>query len=129
MKYKRTAFILALVFCIYNVGIPVVISACPMIANNKAKLACCADVSSGGLKIKSSKDTSCCKFAIVAKPNKTEYLKVKFDFELSNYFSFSFFQVLIDFSNSNSLYFVSSFTSSSSPPVTDIPVFTSSLLI
>ncbi len=128
-KYHSVAFILAFVFCLYNVGLPIVISACPMTSNKTEKFTSCADTQTDGLKITSTKNTSCCKIIIAAQPNNTEYLQVKFLLENPNFIGFVFIQTSHELNTPSCSSYIGSVTSSSSPPVKDIPVFTSSLLI
>ncbi|TAK55532.1 MAG: hypothetical protein EPO24_12065 [Bacteroidetes bacterium] len=129
-KYRWVSLGLAAVFCLYTVGLPIIISACPMMSANNGRGSCCAELPTDGLKISSTKDTSCCKTTIAAKPNTSEF--VASNLNLLHFNSIIFFAISTVVVNLQST--TTEYTSyvNSSPPlwsVMDIPVVTSSLLI
>src|SRR5690348_9472323 len=69
---------LALVFAVFNVGLPIIIYACPMMQRYSGSLPCCADTfSPSGSQIGVSVDRSCCKTVIASQRNTTEFLQAK----------------------------------------------------
>ncbi len=73
VTYKWSAMGLALIFSLYIVGLPIIISACPMIANG-GRMACCAETPMKGMSLKAERNTSCCTVVIAAKPTTTEFV-------------------------------------------------------
>jgi hypothetical protein len=127
-KYRFIAIALAAVFCLFNIGLPIVIAACPMMNSHSGHLACCAEKSStSGVRFESYKNTSCCTTTFAAKRNTTEYLKEKNESSVLKYVSTLVLPLrIVDLTSCVVLPSVSP-----SPPRTteDIPVFNSSLLI
>lgn len=77
--YRPLALLLAMVFCVFNIGIPVVLATCPMADMSKPG-ACplCARASdTRGESVSRYIDTSCCAVRIAAEGNTTEFLQGK----------------------------------------------------
>lgn len=77
-KRQIVALALALVFAVFNVGLPIVIYACPMMQQKASALPCCGDTASrSGVQIGVSVDRSCCKTVVAGQRNTTEFLQTK----------------------------------------------------
>ncbi|HTK83366.1 MAG TPA: hypothetical protein VL633_13860 [Bacteroidota bacterium] len=77
-RYQLVALGLALVFAVFNVGLPIVVYACPMMQQNASALPCCADNFSGsGSQIGRAIDRSCCKTVVAGERNTTEFVQAK----------------------------------------------------
>jgi len=127
-KYRTVAWTLVSVFFVFNVGIPIVRAACPMIQEEKP-LACCAQEPQGQMPvIKLNADYSCCNTTIAAQRNTTEFLQGKDNFlsvpQCSNTTVWDYIPTtLIVYQHLTSSFF------DSSPPSVDIPILHSTLLI
>ena len=129
-KYRTVSVLLAGIFTIFSVGIPIVLASCPMMLSS-VRGSCCPENTTGNLPtVKSDNDYSCCKTIIVAYRNKTEFLQTQNDGTTQ----------LLNFSTTPILYISNILASATiskiiltdthSPPlIEDIPIFTSSLLI
>jgi len=79
IKYRSVAILLAGVFTIFNIGIPVVLASCPMMKAS-VRGACCPTQPVKGLPIlKTHRDYSCCKTVIASDRNKIEFLQTQRD--------------------------------------------------
>jgi hypothetical protein len=78
-KYRAVAFFLAMTFCLFNVGLPIVVSSCPMVktANSKTCRMCAEVPQSHMTTVTKTSDRSCCMTIIAAGRNTTEFLQVK----------------------------------------------------
>jgi hypothetical protein len=74
LKYRSVGVALALIFCLFNVGLPIIVASCPMMRTSTAP--CCAPVHSGSSRIASPVDRSCCRTIIAGERNTTEFLQV-----------------------------------------------------
>jgi hypothetical protein len=129
-KYRSVALVLAGIFVVFNVGIPVVIASCPMMQKSVRPSCCPQRSDSKNPVVKKYRDYSCCKTVIAADRNKIEFLQTQNDavIQQHNYLTTAIFY------NSN-IFESTTFTklilndTHSPPPIEDIPIFTSSLLI
>ena len=78
LKYRVIAFSLALIFCVFNVGLPIVVASCPMMKAGKmpGSSCCMMRVSKTPVLHKAMMTGSCCKTVFAAERNKTEFLQV-----------------------------------------------------
>ena len=130
LKYRVVAFVLAVVFGVFNIGIPVIIASCPMAAMMQgSKCTMCDDQDDPATsKVTTEKNTSCCATIVVAERNTTEFLQVKVTVQQSILQTELVAASSAVISNPSSV-FTTSHISPSPPTVVDIPIFTSSLLI
>lgn len=129
-KYRSVAVLLAGIFAVFSIGIPVVLASCPMMQKSM-KPSCCPQQSDNKNPVlKKQRDYSCCKTVIAADRNKTEFLQTQSVITTQ----------LLNYSTSPILYASNIFESTTckklilndthSPPfIEDIPIFNSSLLI
>lgn len=74
--YRTSALILAIVFCLFNVGLPIVISACPMMKAGSSNASCCITTEKlSEQTVAISRNTSCCRTILAADRNTTEFLQ------------------------------------------------------
>jgi hypothetical protein len=81
-RYRLLSTVLALLFCAFTVGVPVVLASCPMMADGAAgaRASCCADASGGDQQsLRAFKNTSCCETKIAAPRNTQEFLQAAAD--------------------------------------------------
>ena len=128
--YRITGLALALVFAIFNIGLPVVVASCPMMkaGNSRACMMCDDGPASGTVTISRAIDKSCCATVFAADRNKTEFLQAVHHiadvskFVSATVSSFALHSVIRDLQ--------SVIPASTSPPlIADIPILVSSLLI
>jgi hypothetical protein len=74
--YRLAAYFLALLFGVYNVGIPIVLASCPM-ATVGPVCSGCFEPGVGKERVTTHKDTSCCATIIAADRNTNEFLQSK----------------------------------------------------
>lgn len=130
IKYRSLALILTLVFCLFSIGIPVVIASCPMMKVS-VRGACCPEQTTKNLPIvKGPQDYSCCVTIIAAERNTNEYVQTQgYTSNTDKHYSIT---PILHYSIENNLRIASHkiFDNIHSPPlIEDIPIFTSSLLI
>jgi hypothetical protein len=129
-KHKVLAFTLAMLFGVFNVGIPIVVASCPMAAMMQGGRCpmCRYQDDLATPNVGTEQNTPCCATTIVAERNTNEFVQAPsrlLDFAL---------QAIVPgesatpISNHSLVSFVSP-VSSSPPVVVDIPILTSSLLI
>jgi hypothetical protein len=125
-KYRIVAWTLVTVFFVFNVGIPIVLAACPMIQEEKP-LACCAQEPQSRIpEIKLNADYSCCNTKIASERNTTEFLQGKDN----SFFQYFITPLLQSIPTTNLEYIQHSFSFLYSPPhQVDLPILHSSLLI
>ncbi len=122
---------LAGIFALFNIGVPVVIAACPMLMEKPSTSSCCAEKQSPiEVAFNSLSATSCCTTIVAAEPNKTEFLQTK----EQNGLVFKSFVIVLSIPNHEVFgqQVSVALTASHLPSVLqseDIPIFTSSLLI
>ncbi len=77
--HKICSLTLALSFCLFSIGVPVLIGACPMMSSAGASHACCLQNNSDHLTtVHSALHSSCCKAgSIAAERNTNEFLQSK----------------------------------------------------
>ncbi len=128
-KYKITALILASIFAVFNIGVPIVLYACPMMNQTPYTSSCCVDQQSQqGVNLRASMDRSCCKTVYAAERNTTQFVQGK---DISNILHYSTAPILqCNIFLVLQLVIITHKLNSPSPPLADdIPVFNSSLLI
>ena len=129
-KYRSVAIILAGIFSIFSIGIPVVIASCPMMTASVRGACCPAQPVKGVPAIQTQRDYSCCKTIIVAQRNTNEYVQTQgYAYNIEKHI---FITPLIQYSAQNNFRVTSQIPLDNihSPPlIEDIPIFTSSLLI
>jgi len=131
LKYRTLALSLATVFMLFNVGLPIIVAACPM-EKLSGGIACfgCIDASEPlSESVSRFSDRSCCETVVAAGRNTTEFVQAKSSVETTvkwfvvaePWFSLpvSVLQPPVSLKQIHS----------PSPPSEDIPVFTSSFLI
>ena len=130
-KYKIGAFVLAGIFCLFDIGIPIVIASCPMMKEMAANNSCCPNQeNTKRSNLTSQKNFTCCTTIVAAERNRTEFVPV-----CDAVKNICTVDVLNFTSPGNEVLYVTSFnlivhqTSSPPPVVEDIPIFTSSLRI
>lgn len=129
LKYRITGLTLAVVFALFNVGLPVVVASCPMMKYENSR-ACimCNDGLSSGVQVTRAIDTSCCVTVFAADRNKTEFLQVSKHLFESAKLLLAVVSDLIPATVIRNPQ--SAITLSASPPRSaDIPILVSSLLI
>ena len=134
--YRTSALILALVFCLFNVGLPIVISACPMMRSGSARGSCCImNEKPAKPTLAVSRSSSCCRTVVAANRNTTEFLQSNnHDYHLLKIETLKIAVITSDQITSGvALHYTSSSTRCAGtlahPPDDDIPILTSSLLI
>ncbi len=130
-KYRSVALLLAGIFSVFNIGLPVVFHYCKMmetVSRNSCGLCDIEKMGTGNIQI-SKTESSCCKTILGVDRNKTEFLEsqkndiTKFQYSITPILHTS---PSIDFKYRSNIYFTTTY----SPPLfEDIPIFTSSLLI
>jgi hypothetical protein len=130
LKYRIVALGLAMVFGVFNIGIPIIIASCPMIGMAQgSKCAMCDDQDDPATsKVTAEVNTSCCATTILAERNTNEFVQAKVNVQES---ALQAVLVLNPFAVSYDLSTLSAIApiSSSPPLVADIPILASSLLI
>ena len=131
-KYRLIAVLMVFVFSMFNVGLPIVISACPMMMHAPSNLSCCANANDfSGEKLLAQKNTSCCKLTLAAERNTTEFVQSQNQIHLLPKLEIIvpvFVQTYKVEMCSVSLH-CSAVDRASPPRHEDIPIFVSSLLI
>lgn len=129
LKYRSVALVLAGIFVVFNVGIPVVLASCPMIQKS-VKPSCCPQQSDFKYPVvKKYSDYSCCKTIIAADRNKTEFLQTQTNGLTTLQQSIIPLIHSIDLDEPLSFAKFINLNLHSPPLIEDIPIFTSSLLI
>ena len=130
LKYRIVALLLAVVFGVFNVGIPIIVASCPMAAMmQQGKCDACGNQDDPpGARITREINTSCCVTTVVAERNTHEFVQ---DQAQAHHPVFQAVLVLLPYAVTRNPSPVSaSIPVSASPPgVVDIPILTSSLLI
>jgi len=131
-KHRVVTIFLALVFGVFNIGVPVVLASCPM-ADFSASPVCseCSDPSAASAEVLVNvSGMSCCATVIVADRNTTEFVQTKDAVKDNVKSQVVHFSAAITHPSIHSLVVVSFSRVTSSPPrQEDISVFTSSLRI
>lgn len=130
-EYRKSIFpvVLAAIFTVFNVGIPIVLASCPMMSRNSRACCCPAPTEAGKTALSSSRDYSCCRTVIAATGNTTEFIAAKIQQVLPVQPALPL--SLLQQSILAEIYATPQpFIRYHSPPITlDLPVITSSLLI
>ena len=131
LTYRAVALSLAVVFGVFNVGIPLVIASCPMAkyTSSPACLNCLDDATPSGQQLTNERNTSCCAKVFAADRNANAFVQARGivndtqrSFAIQPY-------VIVTPSLLNLTIDVSPAISPSPPSRDDISVFNSSLLI
>ncbi|MBA4312211.1 MAG: hypothetical protein C0417_06245 [Chlorobiaceae bacterium] len=130
-KYRAVAILLAGIFSVFNIGLPVVLHYCKMmetVSSNSCGMCDTDKMDTGDLQI-SKTESSCCKAIIAADRNQTEFLQTeKNDLAKLQYSITPVLQFVVLDEQLRFIKFIN--LNLHSPPLTeDIPIFTSSLLI
>ena len=129
-KYRLVAVALAALFSLFNVGLPVVIGACPMMGRGiSARPACCVERHTGStpaLGLALGRD--CCRTVLAAERNHGEFLGEKQNLAVYTN-SFCVYVCSLPLRIFTSPLIVPGVLPAPSPPSEDIPIFTASLLI
>jgi hypothetical protein len=129
-KYRIIASTLAVVFTLFNIGLPIVIASCPMMEMTRGS-ACCAmtyETTPGVARLANAIDASCCEIKYAAERNTNEFLQAQIKNLDATKFLIQFAGFIEQQSairNPQSAIMFSAFP----PRSVDIPIFTSSLLI
>ncbi|MBI5476668.1 MAG: hypothetical protein HY964_08025 [Ignavibacteriales bacterium] len=130
-KYRSVALLLAGIFSVFNIGLPVVLHYCKMmetVSRNSCGMCDIEKMDTDNIQV-SKTASSCCKTILGVDRNKTEFLESQ-QIDVAK-FQHSITTILhtspgIDFKYRSNIYFTTTY----SPPLfEDIPIFTSSLLI
>ena len=129
LKYRLSALVLALLFCVFNVGLPIVLDSCPMAQSERGSLCTLCHETTGFEGITSIKNRSCCNTVIAAERNTQEFVKAKNVLDKADRSSLfiSSLQFILPPSGLHST--ICNSLSSSPPVFQDIITITSSLLI
>lgn len=125
-KYRTGAALVAALFLLFNVGLPIVVASCPMSDTLTPACGMCNE-NSAAQTITLAKNTSCCATVVAADKNSTEFVQLKAavgepgTLIMARPALFDPRDLLTGC--------VSGFIAFSPPLFTDIPIFTSSLLI
>lgn len=129
-KYRVLTALFVATFCIFNVGVPIVVAACPM-SNGPSPGMCgfCHSFPDDGLTgFRSFQDTSCCDMVLVSEGSKAEFLKTDGALPVVGNVLFVSLIAPPDFASHSSLLEPVA-PADSSPGASDLPVFHSSLLL
>lgn len=131
-QYRIVALFAAGIFGLFNIGIPVVIAACPMAEYGSGPMCaeCAGEIGSNAERLTSLEDTSCCATVIVADRNTNEFLQSRA--ALSHVESVDIISVLpsmVETSKGHNALITLDSHSCLPPRFEDIPIFNSSLLI
>jgi hypothetical protein len=128
-KYRTVTALLVAVFCIFNVGVPVVIAACPMTDTGIGGMCgLCLSFPDDGLPgYTTHQDRSCCETVLVSEGSGAEFLKAVFSL-LPEVEFFCVASITPDL-NGYSWSSVRVQPADASPGRGDLPVLLSSLLI
>ncbi len=73
--HRIASVALAAVFCLFNIGLPIIVAACPMAGDGAARLSCCAVKENAAVqRLVRFADRSCCKTTVAAERNTTEFV-------------------------------------------------------
>lgn len=73
--HRGTALLLSAVFCLFTIGVPIVVASCPMVT--KGIQPCCNEKPAGsGSRLVTEKNTSCCRTVLAGERNLVEFLTV-----------------------------------------------------
>jgi hypothetical protein len=126
--YRFCSLVLAVVFCLFNVGLPVVFAACPMMGRLSEIPSCCAqNHGAGSTTGGAALSTNCCKTVFAGERNRTEFLGER---HVAHQYAAVASTVAPLFIPASWLDLSPPVRSlDPSPPSEDIPIFTASLLI
>lgn len=85
--YRAAALLLVGVCGIFNVGLPIVVASCPMakMQNSPVCIMCTDDAQSGGPRLSTHVDRSCCETKFAAERNTTEFLQTQHKLERAKF--------------------------------------------
>ena len=129
--YRSAALFLAILFLIFNIGLPVIVASCPMVKNSHPPTCglCLPSSDRGAQHFVKYVDRSCCATVIAAGRNTNEFVKAGNETGQNSPSVFLLFahSVIVPQTLSASWLVINS--SPPPPPCEDIPIFISSLLI
>jgi hypothetical protein len=129
LKYRSAHVVLAVMFAVFNIGIPVVIAACPMPKAFPGGGCIACYEGSGSSSITTERSASCCATVIVAERNTNVFAQAKSNL-LDTVSPLVVLSACVFFPIRALQSSLCSVEVSSSPPASvDIPLFISSLLI
>jgi len=131
LTYRAVALSLAVVFGVFNVGIPLVIASCPMAkySSSPTCLECLDDSGPSGQQLTNERNTTCCLTVFAADRNANAFVQARgVVHDNDESFAIQSYSVVTP-SLLNIAVEVNPTISPSPPPRGDIPVFNSSLLI
>ncbi len=130
-KYRSVAILLAGIFSVFNIGLPVVLHYCKMmetVSSNSCGMCDKDKMDTGNIQI-SKTESSCCKAIVAAYRNHTEFLQTqtndvtKLQYSVTPLLQFVVLDEQLRFTKFINL------NLHSPPLIEDIPIFNSSLLI
>ncbi|MEK6571986.1 MAG: hypothetical protein AABZ61_11485 [Bacteroidota bacterium] len=129
LKYRLVALVLAVVFGVFNIGIPVIIASCsmPEMMQGGSCPMCGAQDSPATARFSTENTTTCCTTTSIAERNTTAFVQVK-ERTLESAKQLALVPTLSPITHNVTPVFFAR-VSSSRPTVVDIPILTSSLLI
>lgn len=82
--YRGTAYLLALLFSLFSVGLPIVVASCPMpkLEGYSQCFTCDDGTTPGSAKLTNTVDRSCCVTRYAADRNTTEFLQAHYSSEI-----------------------------------------------
>ena len=81
-KYRIVTTFLVVIFCVFNIGIPVVVAACPMSDQGAGALcgSCFLPAADGRAEYRNAQDRSCCETVLASEGSGAEFLKAASSF-------------------------------------------------
>ena len=128
--HRTFALMLAVLFTVFNVGIPVVLASCPMMRAGNSHGCCCPSASrEHSPSLTMSRDYSCCRTVIAAGRNTTEFLGARALPPCTASFCFAEHPAQQPIALDHSASVLVNVRYHSPPLILDLPVITSALLI
>jgi hypothetical protein len=128
-KNRIIGILLAGVFALFNIGLPIVVASCPMMKfENSRSCMMCNDDQSAGVKLTRAIDRSCCATVFAADRNKTEFLQATKNLQESSQYLLTVVSDIVSAFAIRDPQAVNAATASP-PRSADIPILVSSLLI
>lgn len=128
-SYRAVTPFLVAVFCVFNVGIPVVVAACPMSEANGALCGFCFSFPDDGMPgYTTHQDRSCCETVLASEGSKVEFLKTAGTLPTS--YNMLFVTIVTPPDRfSHSISSLTVLSADTSPGCSDLPVLLSTLLL
>jgi len=131
-KYRTITCVLAAIFLLFNVGIPVIVATCPMMSDDSPVTcgSCFGFTQDGSVGLRPYNDTSCCNTVFASAANKVEFLReTTSPIAADAVVLFIGMISTMEFSSHPSSFWRIETAENSSAVNDDLPVFLSSLLI